>query len=82
MKLLAQSTAVNRHFSLKYRYRVGGCYGVLFSLILIMSGCGMIMDDPHPYPDMGGIEASDELEGQDNRSSMEPTQMNTTAEQE
>ena len=34
---------------------------VLFVCLVTLSACGLIMDDPYPYPDMGGAEEEAEI---------------------
>ena len=34
---------------------------ILFFCLVTLSGCGLIMDDPYPYPDMGGAEEEAEI---------------------
>lgn len=45
---------------IKASYRFYSLTLVQLALILLCSACGLIMEDPHPYPDMGG--AGDEAE--------------------
>lgn len=82
MKPFTQSTTLVHHLSFIYGHRVSFLCGILLSLILFTQGCGMIMDDPHPYPDMGDMDSSDESEIQSNVTIMDPNPMNTSVEQE
>lgn len=58
---------------------------LVWSYILILtSGCGMILEDPHPYPDMGEVGGSlnESNEQRDLSPSEDSASMNSSVNQE